>query len=482
MNDYPLNPLVHKIASQIPGGHWDYMTSEYASHPRPYPPPFWPAVISHGQQTMIRAGHYAPSERTAPTDQVPLSPGEIIDLGDPRAVMLEAKLEQLENKIQPYVECEMQSAKCLGIPTEELDSLKVLRKVEDIALCSKIDSLWQIELNNLVMLHHLWLQYSCAFNLCKDNTETPHPPPGVPHNVDGSRFWAIIIGIDDYELNSLNGCVKDVKAMEKYLLDDLHVPKEQFQLLLGPKESASSHNAIYPSRDNIISALFSIIANNKIMYGDNIVIYFSGHGSYYFPSEDDDKDLLDLIRLGAIEAICPIDHDKHDSNGVPIPDISNCELNSILSLIAKEKGHHITAIFDCCHAGRVSRSLPETGAQVTHGTKVAMLRGMLDTGEKRLGGNPSIMSRNWHSDLASHVILAACQNYQYAKAKRVRGKNGKMLGFAGIFTKSLLSFLWSRAYTVETRYVDVTDHLPQSLHQMPVVDGDHKDARIWYQE
>ncbi|KAK0501478.1 hypothetical protein EDD18DRAFT_1040080, partial [Armillaria luteobubalina] len=166
---------------------------------------------------------------------------------------------------------------------------------------------------------------------------------------------AILIDINDYESNSLNGCAKDTKAMEKYLLDDLHVPKEHIQLLLGPKESASSHNAIYPSHNNIISALFSIIANNKIMYGDNIVIYFSGHGSYYFPSEDDNKDLLDLIRLGAIEAICPIDRDKCDSKGLPIPDISNCKLNFILSLIAKEKGYHITAIFDCCHAGGVSR-------------------------------------------------------------------------------------------------------------------------------
>ncbi|PBK99643.1 hypothetical protein ARMGADRAFT_512230 [Armillaria gallica] len=270
--------------------------------------------------------------------------------------------------------------------------------------------------------------------------------------------------------------------MEKYLLDDLHVPKKHIQLLLGPKEPASSHDAIYPSCDNIIDALFSIIANSQIVYGDNIIVYFSGHGSYYFPSEDDDKALLDLIGPGPIDAICPIDRDKRDDNTVPIPDISNRELNSIFSLIAQKKGNYIPAIFDCCHSGGVSRDLPETGARVTRGTKVATLRSMLDAGEKRLSGHPSIVSRNWRPDMTSHVILAACQNYQYAKARKAKGMNDEMLGHAGIFTESLLCFLRSGEYTAETRYVDVASYLHQSLHQTPVIDGNNKDAPIWYQE
>ncbi|KAK0489115.1 hypothetical protein IW261DRAFT_1589287 [Armillaria novae-zelandiae] len=479
MHGYPsLNPLVYQTVRRIPGGWGGWMASD-TLHPRPYHPPFRPAGNSYyEQQTMMPTRHYVQGEHAALTDQRQLTPGEYIDLSDPTAddwrASPEASLEQLEKKIQPYAEREMELAKHMGIPTEKLDPLKVHRKVE--ALCSEdSNSPWWKDLNRLVTLHHLRLQYSLALNSSKVNIETPHPPPGVPHNVDGSQFWAILIGIDDYELNSLNGCAKDARETEKYLLDDLHVPKEHIQLLLGPKKPASS-----PSDSDAIS--LPIIANDQIVYGDNIIIYFSGHGSYYFPSEDDDKALLDLIGPGAIEAICPIDRDKRDANKVPIPDISSRELNSILSLIAKEKGNHITAIFDCCHAGGVSRSLPETGARVTRGTKSATLRDMLDAGEKRLGGSPSIMSRNWRPDLTSHVILAACQNYQYAKAKRVRGKNGETLGYAGIFTESLLCFLRSDAYTAETRYEDIASYLHQSVHQTPVIDGDHKDARIWYQD
>ncbi|KAK0501482.1 caspase domain-containing protein [Armillaria luteobubalina] len=485
MNGYPLNIPVYQTTSQIPSIGWACMTPD-TSYPRSHPSPFQPMGNSYGHQTMIRTCHYAENERAAPTDQGQLSSGKYINLSDPKVedqhASSEADLEQLEKKIQPYVEREMQLAKDLDIPTVRLNSLKVFRKVEDMVLHSKNNLPWLTDLNSLVMLHHLCLQYSCMLNSVEVKMEAPHSLPGFPHNVDGSQFWALLIGIDDYESNSLNGCVKDAKAMEKYLLGDLHVPKECIQLLLGPKEPVSSHDAIYPSRDNIIGALFSIITNNKIVCGDNIIVYFSGHGSYYFPSEDGDKALLDLIRPGAIQAICPIDRDKRDSNGVPIPDISNHELNSILSLIARKKGNHITAIFDCCHAGGVSRSLPETGAQVTHGTKVAMLWGMLEAGEKRLGGSPSIISRNWCPDLSSHVILAACQTYQYAMAKKVRGKNGETLGYTGIFTESLLRFLQSGAYTAETRYVDVASSLHQSLHQTPVINGDHKDAHIWYQE
>ncbi|KAK0489114.1 caspase domain-containing protein [Armillaria novae-zelandiae] len=481
MHGYPsLNPLVYQTVPRIPGGWGGWMASD-TPHTRPYHPPFRPAGNSYyGQQAMMPTCHYVQGEHCAPTDQRQLSPGEYIDSNNPKAVSSE-----LEEQIRFYARYETQLAENLDIPTDKLDPLKVSRKVEDLALRTEDSSSWWTYLNILNTLHILRLQYHRALpdSFGEVKMEAPHPPPGVPHRVDGVRFWAILIGIDAYESDSLDGCVNDVRAMEKYLLDVLHVPKEHIQLLLGLKEPTSSHDAMDPSRDNIINALFSVITNNQIVPGDNIIFFFAGHGSYYFPSEDDDKALLDLIGPRAIEAICPIDRDKLDASRVPIPDISNRELNSIFSLIAKEKGNHITAIFDCCHSGGMCRSLPETGARVTRGTKSATLRDMLDAGEKRLlGSSLSIMSRNWRPDLTSHVILAACQNYQYAKEKKVRGKNGEILGYAGIFTESLLCFLRSGAYTAETRYVDIASYLPQSLHQTPVIDGDHKDARIWYQE
>ncbi|KAK0435055.1 hypothetical protein EV421DRAFT_1717053, partial [Armillaria borealis] len=159
------------------------------------------------------------------------------------------------------------------------------------------------------------------------------------------RFWVVLIGIDKYDGYPLRGCVSDARLIEKYFVDDVGVPKDRIQLLLGSEDHASPDDPMYPSRTHITDMPHSLATNDKIEYGDNIVIYYAGHGSCYSYHEDDeDEDETHEY----IEALCPIDCDTSDSNGVPIPDISDRELNSILSQISHTKGHHITVILDCC--------------------------------------------------------------------------------------------------------------------------------------
>ncbi len=86
--------------------------------------------------------------------------------------------------------------------------------------------------------------------------------------------------------------------MEQYLTKDLGVPPNRIQLLLGSKEHTSPGDLMYPSRAHIIDALLSIIDNPEILYGDNIIIYYSGHGSYYLSEEQGDE-------TEYIEALCP---------------------------------------------------------------------------------------------------------------------------------------------------------------------------------
>lgn len=146
--------------------------------------------------------------------------------------------------------------------------------------------------------------------------------------------------------------------MEKYLTEVLGVPSDRVQLLLGSTEHGPE-DPLNPSRDHIIDALLSIITNSQIAYGDNIIIYYSGHGSYYpYHMEEYDE-------TAYIETLCPIDRDTLDANGVLIPDISDRELNTLLTQISREKGHRITVILDCCHSGGVSRSLPEPEARTS---------------------------------------------------------------------------------------------------------------------
>ncbi|KAK0451919.1 peptidase C14, caspase domain-containing protein, partial [Armillaria borealis] len=171
--------------------------------------------------------------------------------------------------------------------------------------------------------------------------------------------YAVLIGIDGYSTYPLRGCVADALAMKKYFVEYLHVPNERIQSLLGPAhygDTSTEVPSLSPSRANILSVLLSLITNPDIKYGDPIIIFFAGHGSrYLLSSQDGPDDDKALSPPKFVEAFCPMDRDSRDSNGVPVPDISDRELNTILSQIVSEKGSRITCILDCCHAGSITR-------------------------------------------------------------------------------------------------------------------------------
>ncbi|KAK0471262.1 peptidase C14, caspase domain-containing protein, partial [Armillaria novae-zelandiae] len=163
---------------------------------------------------------------------------------------------------------------------------------------------------------------------------------------------AALIGIDEYGRNSLHGCVSDARSMEKYLVEDLGVLKDRIQLLLGSEDHASPHDPMYPSRKNITDMLLGLSTNDNVQHGDNILIYYAGHGSCYSHYEDDEDEDEDEDEIHEyIEALCPIDRDALDENGKRVPDISDRELNTILSQISLAKGERITLILDCCYSG-----------------------------------------------------------------------------------------------------------------------------------
>ncbi|PBK90848.1 hypothetical protein ARMGADRAFT_880369, partial [Armillaria gallica] len=151
------------------------------------------------------------------------------------------------------------------------------------------------------------------------------------------RIWAILVGIDGYSQFPLRGCVADALAMEEYLADDLLVPRERIQILLGPRNHSDTVTDVssLPSHANILSLLFS----------DPIIIFLAGHGSRY-PLSDHDDDEDDCLPK-FVEVFCPIDRGTPDSSGVPIPSITDRELNTILSQISRTKELRITVILDC---------------------------------------------------------------------------------------------------------------------------------------
>ncbi|KAK0219273.1 hypothetical protein EDD85DRAFT_961229 [Armillaria nabsnona] len=109
---------------------------------------------------------------------------------------------------------------------------------------------------------------------------------------------------------------------------------------------------------------------------------------------------------------------------------------------------------------------------------------MLLAGENNLmhlEGYRSIRDDGWLPVINSHVVLAACEDYQYAKGKKVIKEDGTE-GYIGIFTDSLVRVLRSGDYQKDTTYADLVHCVDQVSYQTPVVAGKYQNARHWYQD
>ncbi len=230
--------------------------------------------------------------------------------------------------------------------------------------------------------------------------------------------------------------------MKDYLEEDLKVPRARIQLLLGGYNTPS-HYHLLPSRNNITNVLCSLIKNPEIRKGDNIVIFYAGHGSSYaclnhhsiggnsivsgvrdsaarYPEKTERFEGIDIFC--PTEALCPIDRNTRDSNGHIIPDISDREFNTILHEIARAKGKHITVIIDSCHSAGITR-VPDqirNAPPLANSPDYMMHVGMENL--KYISTRISIMDKRWTPDMSSHVVLTACKDFQFCRGVRYGGE------------------------------------------------------------
>ena len=169
--------------------------------------------------------------------------------------------------------------------------------------------------------------------------------------------------------------------MSEFLTDHRGVPKDHITELLAPEGGdISSHN--YPTRQNILSKLWSLHHDERIRHGDTIIVFYAGHGSVYRSGgvlrsavqvEESDRDWnsfyqrnhieLDANRSGPfIDAIVPVDRGLPDSDptysGKKVPDICDRELNTIFTITRQKKGPNILFIADRGRTVPAERNYP----------------------------------------------------------------------------------------------------------------------------
>lgn len=160
--------------------------------------------------------------------------------------------------------------------------------------------------------------------------------------------WALLIGIDHYPNFGpdwqLDGCGNDVAVMRD-TLRRFDFSDDRVTVLLNGQAT----------REGILAAMESLV--QRTGKGDEVVFFYSGHGSWQF--DGDEKDEAD----GKDETLVPCDSGRDPD---PNRDISDDEIYLwLLRLTAMTP--FVTMIFDCCNSGTIlrdgfagkQRSIPE---------------------------------------------------------------------------------------------------------------------------
>ncbi|KAI2633582.1 caspase domain-containing protein [Hypomontagnella submonticulosa] len=242
-----------------------------------------------------------------------------------------------------------------------------------------------------------------------------------------AQKWAVLIGIDEYHCpdhedttprndikneriryKSLDGCVNDILAIEKYLLDTVCVPAENIKKLLAPTPwrnhiaDLSMVSYSRPTYLDIIKVLEDIPRDAK--KGDSVYIHYSGHGARsttVFAGLKGDEDLD--------ECLVPCDI----TNGGKY--LRDLEMGALLQGMV-DAGLLLTVVLDCCHSGGAVRGDPVMPA--------CKIRAIPDIHKSDLDSDkPENMNRimalgqqdSWLTSPKGFVLLAACRERQTAR-------------------------------------------------------------------
>lgn len=203
----------------------------------------------------------------------------------------------------------------------------------------------------------------------------------------------------------LNGCINDVNAMNKYLIQRGGFLKKEITQLTDHL-GALPHQQ--PTRENILSNIQSLV--NNIPKNKKVILFFhfSGHGSYTY-ERGPDKDEED----GRDETICPTDFSK--SGMIKDDDL---KVHLIDALPANVK---LYCVMDCCHSG--------TGMDLRYECRTYNEDGV---NEYKLHQNKMVTKSK-----AEVVLFSGCKDNQYSADAYIWGKyQGAMTwGFLQVLNK-----------------------------------------------
>jgi len=215
-------------------------------------------------------------------------------------------------------------------------------------------------------------------------------------------LFALLVGINEYDpecgVPSLRGCVNDVRAMERLLVDSFGIPAENILTLLDSTATAAAIQNGFQSHLVQNAMRRSGQGAPQVDDAPAFLFYFSGHGSQA-------RDLSGIEPDGMDETLV-----AYDSRTPGVYDIRDWELGEWIAQL-NAVTEEVTVILDCCHSGSGTRDdeeLPRSRACPPD------LRAAPWRRPARAAVQRSLSPSNWETG-AGHVLLAACRDREIAR-------------------------------------------------------------------
>ncbi|MBD2043695.1 caspase family protein [Microcoleus sp. FACHB-672] len=262
------------------------------------------------------------------------------------------------------------------------------------------------------------------------------------------RKLALLVGINQYTSQPLEGCLNDIELQRNLLVHRFGFnPKDVY--ILTDKEA---------TREGMLGA-FEEHLIKQAKPGDVVVYHYSGHGSLI---RDPNPIIVEPGKEGMNGTFVPVDGNLpagYPEVGGAVQDIMGHTLFLLMSALNTE---NVTVVLDSCFAGGATR---EARVRSREGGKNILVSADEKTYQQqwlsRLNMSPEEFVKGYRTGVAKGVVLAATAPEQLAREINVNGF------LSGIFTYLLTHFLWQEDGNIERIFPKIQPEIPETFAQDP---------------
>jgi hypothetical protein len=262
------------------------------------------------------------------------------------------------------------------------------------------------------------------------------------------RKLALLVGINQYPLQPLQGCLNDMELQRQLLIHRFGFnPKDIYTLT---DEKATRQGILEAFEEHLIK---------QAKPGDVVVYHYSGHGSRVF---DPNPIVVEPGNNGGLNGtFVPVNSSLPSEQGGVVEDIMG---HTLFLLMLALKSENFTAVLDSCYSGGATRDI-RVRARDNKDKKVQVSpteKSYQEQWLSQLKLSREDFVKLYRTGVAKGVVLAATNPEQTAIDMRFNGF------YVGTFTYLLTQYLWQQTSTPEKAIAYAVENVPKDFNQTPL--------------